>query len=43
VQDGEGRPIALFESDWSMRLAQEWNAALQFRPFGELDPVEEKR
>ena len=43
VQDGEGRPIALFESDWSMRLAQEWNAALPFRPFGELDAVEEKR
>jgi peptide chain release factor 3 len=43
VEDWDGRPIALFESDWSMRLAQEWNAALEFRPFGEIEPVEVTR
>ncbi len=33
VEDWEGRPVALFESDWSMRLAQEWNPNLVFAPF----------
>jgi peptide chain release factor 3 len=42
VLDGDGRPIALFESDWSMRLAQEWNETLAFRPFG-VEAAEEKR
>jgi peptide chain release factor 3 len=43
VVDWDGRPIALFESDWSMRLAQEWNAGLEFRPFGEIETVEVTR
>ena len=33
VEDGEGRAIALFESDWSVRLAEEWNPALRFVTF----------
>jgi peptide chain release factor 3 len=34
VEDWDGAPLALFEGDWSMRLAQEWNATLRFNPFG---------
>ncbi len=33
VEDWEGRPAALFESEWSVRLAQEWNPKLSFKPF----------
>jgi peptide chain release factor 3 len=33
VEDWEGRPAALFESDWSLRLAQEWNPQLTFSRF----------
>ena len=33
VEDWEGRPVALFESEWSIRLAEEWNAGLVFAPF----------
>ncbi len=33
VEDWEGRPVALFESDWSVRLAEEWNPQLVFTPF----------
>jgi peptide chain release factor 3 len=33
VEDGAGKPVALFESEWSMRLAQEWNAGLRFESF----------
>ena len=33
VEDGAAAPIALFESDWSLRLAEEWNPALRFEPF----------
>jgi peptide chain release factor 3 len=33
VEDWEGRPVALFESEWSVRLAQEWNPKLVFAPF----------
>ncbi len=29
VEDWDGRPVALFESEWSIRLAQEWNPQLQ--------------
>jgi peptide chain release factor 3 len=32
-EDWEGRPIALFESEWSVRLAAEWNPGLVFAPF----------
>ncbi len=34
VEDWDGRPTALFESDWSMRLALEWNPGLTFVSFG---------
>jgi peptide chain release factor 3 len=40
VEDWEGRPIALFESDWSLRLAQEWNPNLVFAPFVAEIPAE---
>jgi peptide chain release factor 3 len=33
VEDWSGRPIALFESEWSVRLAQEWNPSLRFVAF----------
>ncbi|HMF28476.1 MAG TPA: EF-Tu/IF-2/RF-3 family GTPase, partial [Candidatus Cybelea sp.] len=33
VEDWDGRPVALFESEWSVRLAQEWNPQLAFNPF----------
>ncbi len=33
VEDWDGRPIALFESEWSMRLAEEWNPNLTFIDF----------
>ena len=33
VEDWDGRPVALFESEWSVRLAQEWNPQLAFVPF----------
>jgi len=35
VEDGPGRLVALFESDWSLRLAEEWNASLRFESFAE--------
>ena len=31
---GTARRSALFESEWSMRLAAEWNPRLTFEPFG---------
>jgi peptide chain release factor 3 len=34
VEDWNGAPLALFESEWSMRLAGEWNPRLTFEPFG---------
>jgi len=33
VEASGGRPVALFESDWSLRLAEEWNPALRFVAF----------
>ncbi|MHB8461513.1 MAG: peptide chain release factor 3, partial [Vulcanimicrobiaceae bacterium] len=33
VEDWDGNPLALFESEWSMRLAQEWNPGLRFVAF----------
>ena len=33
VEDWEGHPMALFESEWSVRLAQEWNPALTLLPY----------
>jgi peptide chain release factor 3 len=40
VEDWDGRPAALFESDWSLRLAQEWNPELEFVRFS-ADPPKE--
>jgi len=37
VSDWQGEPIALFESEWSVRLAQEWNPALRFVDFAQLE------
>jgi peptide chain release factor 3 len=34
VEDWDGAPLALFESEWSMRLAAEWNPKLTFEAFG---------
>jgi peptide chain release factor 3 len=33
VEDWNGRPVILFESEWSVRLAQEWNPQLRLTPF----------
>ncbi|HET6275126.1 MAG TPA: peptide chain release factor 3 [Candidatus Cybelea sp.] len=33
VEDWDGRPVVLFESEWSVRLAREWNPQLELRPF----------
>jgi len=33
VEDWNGLPVVLFESEWSVRLAQEWNPQLTFMPF----------
>jgi peptide chain release factor 3 len=35
AQDLAGAPVALFESEWSVRLAEEWNASLRFEPFAQ--------
>jgi peptide chain release factor 3 len=35
VEDWAGGALALFESDWSLRLAAEWNPALAFEPFND--------
>ncbi|MBV9647067.1 MAG: peptide chain release factor 3 [Candidatus Eremiobacteraeota bacterium] len=40
VEDWDGRPVALFESEWSLRLAQEWNGAIEFSSFGEVRRAE---
>ena len=41
VEDWNGAPVALFESDWSLRLAEEWNPTLRFTEFTAVDqPVE---
>ena len=37
VEDSLGAPVALFESQWTIPLAQEWNPALGFEPFSETD------
>jgi peptide chain release factor 3 len=35
VETIAGTPIALFESEWSVRLAEEWNPSLRFEPFAQ--------
>lgn len=37
VEDWDGHPVGLFESEWSLRLAQEWNPSLRFVEFTNLD------
>ena len=37
VQDWAGAPVALFESEWSIRLAEEWNPGLRFVEFDARD------
>jgi len=34
VRDWSGNVVALFENEWSFKLAQEWNTSLAFAPFG---------
>jgi peptide chain release factor 3 len=36
VEDWDGSPVVLFESDWSVRLAEEWNPKLRFVQFTEI-------
>jgi peptide chain release factor 3 len=33
VRDSDGRPVALFESEWALKLAREWNPGVSFHPF----------
>jgi peptide chain release factor 3 len=40
VEDWDGRALALFESEWSIGLAQQWNPSLRFEPFGASDLTE---
>ncbi|GAC1405125.1 MAG: peptide chain release factor 3 [Candidatus Velthaea sp.] len=37
VEDWDGKPLALFESDWSLKLGAEWNPKLTFEPFSARD------
>jgi peptide chain release factor 3 len=39
VEDWDGAPLALFESEWSVKLAAEWNPGLSFEPFATRDLV----
>jgi peptide chain release factor 3 len=41
VEDWDGNPLALFESRWSVNLAEQWNPGLTFAPFGAQDPASE--
>jgi peptide chain release factor 3 len=40
AEDAGGSPVALFESDWSVRLAEEWNPALRFVAFEDTPEVQ---
>ena len=37
LEDWDGNAVALFESEWSLRLAQEWNPSLAFLDFAALE------
>jgi peptide chain release factor 3 len=41
VEDWDGHALALFESEWSLKLAQEWNPQLTFDPFSVRSAVTE--
>jgi len=43
VEDAAGTLVALFESEWSLRLAQEWNATLRFQAFAARGQAKEER
>jgi peptide chain release factor 3 len=40
VEDWAGRPVVLFESEWALRLAQDWNPLLRFAAFSAQTGVE---
>ncbi|MGD1066331.1 MAG: peptide chain release factor 3 [Vulcanimicrobiaceae bacterium] len=33
VEDWDGDPVALFESEWSVNLVEQWNPGMRFAPF----------
>ncbi len=39
VEDWDGAPLAVFESAWSLRLAEEWNPTLKLRPYSAVETV----
>jgi peptide chain release factor 3 len=39
VEDWNGAAVALFESEWSVRLAEEWNPALRFVDFTQTEEL----
>ena len=41
VEDWDGNPLALFESEWSIDLVRQWNPGLRFEPFGASDLARE--
>jgi peptide chain release factor 3 len=41
VEDGSGEPVALFEAEWSIRLAEEWSPGVRFTEFGPNGPKSE--
>jgi peptide chain release factor 3 len=41
VEDWDGNALALFESEWSIGLAQQWNPGLRFEAFGARDLARE--
>jgi peptide chain release factor 3 len=41
VEDWDGNALALFESEWSINLAQQWNPGFAFEPFGARDLARE--
>ena len=41
VEDWDGHPVVLFESEWSLRLAEEWNPQLRFIEFTAIDRGDE--
>ncbi|MDB5070811.1 MAG: prfC [Candidatus Eremiobacteraeota bacterium] len=41
VEDWDGNVLALFESEWSINLVQQWNPGLAFEPFGARDLARE--
>jgi peptide chain release factor 3 len=43
VEDWDGRPVALFESEWSVNLAKEWNPHFEFTEFTAMQPAAKPR